>query len=165
MRIPINDIRHDDDCSFGKIIKLPQDTALRVSENFKYLKQQAIIDVNYPVEIGHLQVNGNHTTFNQMERHEKTPELLIPLDGDFIIPVCTSFNKLPDLNSLIALRVRQGEALLLNRNCWHWMPCAVSGQMSILVIFRNNTSAEDIIIENLSEGCQMETTGISQNIN
>ena len=154
MNIPITISNGQTVSPYGKLVELPSgEECTFYADHFRYWKQQATLNIDGPVEVGVLQVKRNQLSFNQMERHDCSPELLIPLNGDFVLPVAMNTGPVPDLKNVQALHVKQGQAVLLNPGCWHWMPHPLVDDIAILIIFKNNTSAEDLIIGDLSQDC------------
>src|SRR5690606_41731797 len=78
-----------------------------------------------------------------MERHERTPELLIPIDAPFVLPVMTA--DAPD-SGVEAFRVEVGEAVVVGQNVWH-SACHPVGRdaATYFVIFRRGTPHEDVV--------------------
>lgn len=141
---------------YGKLIQLPTGVPPTFEDDsFKYWKQQAKMYLNAPIEIGVLQVEKQILPFNQMERHYETQELLVPLTGDILIPMAKNNDRRPDSREIKIFQISQGQALLLDKNCWHWMPRPCGKQVLLLVIFKDDTSANDLIIETLSTDCLM----------
>jgi ureidoglycolate hydrolase len=64
--------------------------------------------------------------------------------------------KTPNVKKIKAFRIKQGEALLMNKGIWHYLPNPVGRkEVEILVIFKNNTSKNDLIFADLSEKIQI----------
>lgn len=141
---------------FGQLIDLQGNTAASFSaDHFNYWKQLGILKDIDEVEVGLLKVKRHEMTCDRMERHEQTPELLIPITGSFIITVGMPAKTIPDVAGLSAFHVRSGQAILLKPDCWHWMPNPVEEESAILIIFKNNTSQNDTIIEPLEKVCTL----------
>jgi hypothetical protein len=85
-------------------------------------------------------------TVVKMERHLKTAEMLVALDGDAI--VCMAPPQEPvggSLTGVVAVKMRLGEALVMETGTWHWIPFP-TGKKTVryLVVFRNQTGADDL---------------------
>ncbi len=100
------------------------------------------------------------------ERHLKTEEFWVSTNGDMIVvmgkpdafaeediltlPELANFqpNSKPDQNALkaedfIAVRVKSGCGLILEKGVWHVTPYAVDGPIDVITAFRAGTSSED----------------------
>lgn len=142
--------------AYGELIQLPSDATPTFSDDhFSYWKQQGIINTISDAEVGVLNVRQKLMSFELMERHNFTAELLVPLNGSFICPVAIPSLVVPNADQVTAFCISQGQAILLKPNCWHWMPILVEKEILVLVIFKNNTSADDLIIEKLNETCYL----------
>jgi hypothetical protein len=58
------------------------------------------------------------------DRHLRTEEMFVPLDGDFVIPIAACRNpddpeEVPTPDEFVAALVPQGEAIILRPNVWH----------------------------------------------
>ncbi len=77
-----------------------------------------------------------------MERHLNTPELLIPIDAPFVLPV--QLEESAD-SGVGAFLVNIGEAVVVDRAVWHGACLPVGKRKSsYFVIFRRNTPHEDV---------------------
>lgn len=146
---------------FGQLIESEiQNAPTFFADHFSYWKQQGILKNVGDIEIGVLEVKTCEFSFIQMEKHDRTFECLVPLNGDFIIPLALTIAQKPSVNEVSAFRIKLGDVLVLNSLCWHGMPCAISPNLKMLVIYKNNTSAEDLIIESLNEPCLLVESGL-----
>jgi ureidoglycolate hydrolase len=142
---------------YGQVIEVPASLESTISnEQITYWKQQAILNIDGPIEIGVLKVKQHDMVFNQMEKHEETPEMLIGLDGAFIVPVAPSTLETPEADKVEAFEVGVGQAVVMSTNCWHWTPCPVGkSEITILVLFKDNTSQNDLVIKDLEQECKI----------
>ena len=111
-------------------------------------------DYKFWSDIAHYQVGGETeigicTVYAQpasrvsgVERHLRTPEILIPIDGPFILPLVREEG---GKDVVEAFRVEIGEAVVINTGVWHG-PCLPAAQEreSYFVIFRRGTPLEDV---------------------
>jgi ureidoglycolate hydrolase len=81
-----------------------------------------------------------------VERHLRTPEILIPIDAPFILPLLLDGQ--PD-SAVEAFQVNLGEAVLIDKAVWHGACLPVGKKESTyFVIFRKNTPHEDVAKKN-----------------
>jgi len=141
---------------YGQVIEMSQSLEPTITnEQIAYWKQQAILNIDGAIEVGVLKVKKHDTVFNQMEKHLETPEMLIGLNGAFIVPVAPS-SEMPKANKVEAFEVGAGQAVVMSANCWHWTPCPVDkSEITILVVFKDNSSQNDLVIKDLEQECRI----------
>lgn len=84
-----------------------------------------------------------------LEKHMKTVEILVQLENDAVIYLAnaTESDEPRDIKSFF---FKQGEAISLSPGTWHWVPYPhKDDHCKTLVIFKENTSAEDCVIKNV----------------
>jgi ureidoglycolate hydrolase len=129
---------------YGTVVQRPQGPPLAADATFAFWSDVAHYHVAGETEIGLCTVYrqaGAPVTW--MERHARTPELLIPLDAPFVLPVMTA--DAPD-SGVEAFHVAVGEAVVIGQNVWHSACHPVAGEAATyFVIFRRGTPHEDVI--------------------
>lgn len=101
-----------------------------------------------PVSAGMLFGHPRRMATNKLERHRKTPEVLVALEGD--AAVCVGEPGEPD--RLSAFLIRQGESVALKKGAWHWTPFPTDEQdCRFLVLFHSGTENRDLEIRDLQE--------------
>jgi ureidoglycolate hydrolase len=114
--------------------------------DFQYAETKHDLGLVAPLSTGSLECAPRPMTVVKMERHLKTREMLIALDGDAV--VCVAPPQEPVGNSLtgvVAVKMRRGEAFVMETAAWHWIPFP-TGKKTVryLVVFRNQTGADDL---------------------
>lgn len=77
-----------------------------------------------------------------VDRHARTEELFVPLDGDMCLPLAPCGEpdnpaSIPDTDEFVGVLVRHGQALILSANVWHnggWPVDPVKGVRYIMVL-------------------------------
>lgn len=123
---------------YGTVASLPQGAPLAADNTFKFWSDVADFEIDGETEIGFCTVFRNDRV-DWMERHDRTPEVIIPIDGPVVLPVMTQDEH------VAAFRVDVGEAAVIGRGVWHSACKPVDGDESTyFVIFRRGTPAEDV---------------------
>jgi ureidoglycolate hydrolase len=88
-------------------------------------------------------------SINGMERHLHTPEILIPIDAPFILPLLNDKNNPDEADAFI---VDIGQAIAINEKVWHGA-CIPFGkdECSYFVIFKRGTPHKDVEKTDLPE--------------
>ena len=124
---------------YGKVARLDGTEPLAEGPQFQFWSDVAAFEVEGPTEIGYCTVvDPADQIVNWMERHARTPEVLIPIDWPFILPVMMG-------EEVEAFEVHPGEAVVINPDVWH-SACLPLGRMeaTYFVIFRRGTPHEDV---------------------
>ena len=62
----------------------------------------------------------------------------------------------PDLDNLVAIRVRMGEGVVFNDGIWHWAPFPLKASSSVIVGFEKDTADKDLVIRDLDSKIVMQ---------
>jgi hypothetical protein len=89
----------------------------------------------------------------RVERHHQTREVLVALEGEAIS--CLAPPQEPGaagLQGMVAVRIKPGQALVLETGAWHGSPFPVGRKPArLLVIFRSGTGRNDLEFRDLPE--------------
>jgi ureidoglycolate hydrolase len=125
---------------YGKVVNAPSAEPTSEGADYKFWSDIANYSIDGETEIGICTVyKQEDETIYGLERHLRTPEILIPIDAPFVLPV------LSESSSLEYFQVDVGEAIIMNEAVWHG-PCLPVGkkESSYFVIFRRRTPFEDV---------------------
>ncbi len=149
MFIKANRVNKDNFNIFGVVINMPSGDPTASAEDYKFWSDIGHYQIDGETEIGICTVYyhaGNSITV--MERHTRTPEILIPIDAPFVVPLISDNDA---KTSLRAFQVDIGEGIIINNGVWHG-PCIPVGrdQSSYFVIFRRGTPFQDVDKKNIT---------------
>jgi ureidoglycolate lyase len=143
MKIKPVEINSEIFSKFGKVVKFPKAEPTSEAVNYKFWSDIVDYHIEGETEIGRCTVYKQpKVEINGMERHLKTPEILIPVDGPFVIPLLYDDKPEKDME---AFMVCMGEAVVINKGIWHAACLPVDkDEATYFVIFRKNTPFEDV---------------------
>lgn len=124
-----------------------------------YWQGVGIMDFEGEVDVGVLRVHDRAPTFAEMERHHRTPELLVALDGDLLVPVTVGDDE-PAIEGLDVVVVNQGTGILMGVAVWHAIPFSPTAPTTCLVVFRRGTSTDDLEVMPLPTTVRIATDGL-----
>jgi ureidoglycolate hydrolase len=154
-KIALKSITKDNFSDYGKYFDESDITPTYSDTAFDWWNAVGIIDIQGKTSLGVVKPNFNSEFAEQVfEQHSKTPEVLIPIDDDVIVLVgkVKAFdNAVPDEDDFEAFLVPKGKAVSLNPGVWHHAPMTLSGSVRTIVLFKENTSFEDIVVKDLSK--------------
>ena len=139
MAIQVNSITADNFVAYGKVARLGDEAPLAEGPQFRYWSDFASWEIEGETEVGYCTVRRpTADRVSWMERHERTPEILIPIDWPFILPVMKD-------GVVEAFEVHPGEVAVIAPNVWH-SACIPLGraEATYFVIFRRGTPHEDV---------------------
>jgi ureidoglycolate hydrolase len=127
---------------FGKIVTAPTAQPTSQAYDYKFWSDLADYHVSGETEIGRCTVYLQpRQEISGLERHMRTPEILIPVDAPFILPLFDDAR-----GTVQAFRVNVGEAVVINAGVWHGASLPVGKKESTyFVIFRKGTPHEDVM--------------------
>lgn len=142
---------------YGKVL-LPkliniQKVTISIPNILDYWRQVIEFEGKCQIEVGLLHIYLRKRSFVEMERHSRTGEMLVNLDGDVFLPVAPAESDLKRLHQAVKIfRVPSRTAVYIPRGGWHAAPYPVKrGPVNLLVIFRSNTSQDDLEVIRLTE--------------
>jgi ureidoglycolate lyase len=125
---------------FGKVVTAPRGKPTAEAESFRFWSDIADYSIRGETEIGICTVYRLPSSgISVVERHLQTPEILIPIDAPFILPL------VGDDGTVSAFRVGIGEAVVIDKAIWHG-PClpVAEKESSYFVVFKKGTPHTDV---------------------
>ena len=128
---------------YGSVVTAPSANPTSEAADYKFWSDLADFHINGETEIGICTVYRQPaTTLTGMERHSDTPEILIPIDAPFVVPLLLPEDA-PD--AIKAFRVEPGEVVIIAAGVWHGACLPVSvPESSCFVIFKRGTPHTDV---------------------
>ena len=133
---------------YGQAVTEPRGEPTAQAADFKFWSDIARYFIDDETEVGIC------TVFKQpadeisgLERHVRTPEILIPIDAPFVVPLlldgCSE-------DQVEAFQINVGEAIIIDRAVWHGASLPVGKETSsYFVIFRRGTPHNDVEIKKI----------------
>ncbi|MCF7802646.1 MAG: ureidoglycolate lyase [Candidatus Marinimicrobia bacterium] len=143
MKISAQKVSVDNFREYGKVVEGTAGKPTSQDETYKFWSDIANYEIDGRTEIGLCTVYRQEIQqVTGIERHLHTPEILIPVDAPFVLPVLKSEN--PE-DGIDAFRVDIGQAVVIDPGGWHG-PCIPdrTEEATYFVIFRHNTPYEDV---------------------
>ena len=131
---------------FGAVVSAPTAEPTAADATFRYWSDLAHFQIDGETEIGLCTVyRQSAPRVAWMERHDRTPEILVPTDGPFLLPV------MDEGGEVEVFRVEPGEAVVIAPGVWHsaCLP-ADAEQATYLVVFRRGTPQEDVAKQDIA---------------
>ena len=134
-------INHENFSGFGKVLETKIPTFY--NEDFDWFENLSVFGFD-KVEIGLVRVRNNDDyTQKTLERHNKTVELIMPVENDIILVLAKGdADKVEDFS---AFYVPVGSAAAINEGIWHQAPmCLPNNKVSsAFILYSEGTGARD----------------------
>lgn len=139
---------------YGQILSISKGDPMADTEEFAYWGKVTELTMTEKVSTGFLVCRKREGVVKSLERHVRTPEILIALEGDSLICMAKpeSVVDIDLIEGIQAFRVRQGEAFVMHAGTWHWIPFPINQEESkFLVVFASGTEADDLEVRDLPD--------------
>lgn len=125
---------------YGSVVNAPAVEPTASDATFRFWSDLAHYGIEGETEIGLCTVYRQEAPrVSWMERHDRTPELLIPIDAPFLLPV------MEEDGPVEIFRVEPGEAVVIGQGVWHSACLPVGADAATyFVIFRRGTPQQDV---------------------
>lgn len=157
MKFKIQNATADSFKKYGQVVELnPQEAAFVSLTHVNFWKQQASYYIKGKTEIGVIKIKKSEMIFDELENHFITPTIIIPMNGDFILPVAGPSDKIPNSVEVEAFYIRKDQFIILSPKAWHGVIYPVNdNELTLLVIFEENTLNNDTVFHPLNEQCSI----------
>ena len=132
---------------FGKVLTSEGLTPGGNPASHLWFPQVVVIDD--PTSVNLMTVKEHPFVIKDFEAHDHTVENLLPLDGDLIVAFAPAGALKAE--NVAAFYIPQGLGICADPKVWHAVPFAVGKDVRSIVVFKNNTSNEDIYFSSLDE--------------
>jgi len=148
MKIKSEHISSENFKKFGKVVTAPKGSPTSQAADYKFWSDIANYNIDSDSEIGICTVYKQpKNEITGMERHLRTPEILIPIDAPFTLPLLIDGEAEDNAK---AFQCNLGEAVVINKAVWHGACLSVGkDESSYFVIFRKGTPHEDVEKKNI----------------
>jgi len=148
---------------FGTFIKAPGCApSVSMPKVLDYWDQVVnLFDDGCDAQLGFLTAKFRPFEFTRMERHIRSDEAFIPLEGKACIfalaPACDqdSPTQLPDPSEVVAFILDGSTAVNLRAGVWHWAPFPLAESANFVLALRKGTTEEDIDLRDLEKDLQV----------
>jgi len=150
MNLKPKKITEENFSAFGKVVVGTSGNPTSQASDYKFWSDIINYKIDGETEVGICTVYKQVTnSIKGMERHLNTPEVLIPIDAPFILPLLNDKNNPEEADAFI---VNIGQAITINEKVWHGA-CIPFGkdECSYFVIFKRGTPHNDVEKTDLPE--------------
>ena len=146
MHLTIKDLTQEALAGIGLLLTEKHESQPDSDEGFSYRDVVGDLQLDAPLSSGLLECYPRKLCLDRMERHHKTREILVALEGEAAICLAPPQDKSSgSLDGVVALRMLAGQSIILEVGAWHWVPFPTTSQTArFQVIFRSETGKNDL---------------------
>lgn len=144
---------------FGSIIKIPETESTFSMDYFEYYNGVEKCDFEGKCSFSILTIKKRRAYLDIIERHNKTSEVMVAMDGDitFIVVGIDPTNSSPVLDKATAFYLQQGQGVIIKPGVWHWVPFSIGATAKLLFIYKDGTTESgDIVSINIKKDLDLQ---------
>ncbi len=157
MQLRIEDLTPEDFTEFGQVIRQPERLPDASGPGWTWWGETVLMEGDdRPFGVGYLDLRPAPLQFDWAERHMRSVEALIPVNGECLVYVGPPDHpedpgRLPPLESFRVFRVKQGQGVILHRGVWHGAPLAPGVPVNVVVLLLQGTGSTDLSLVRFAE--------------
>lgn len=158
MTLPVVDLSNESLSGIGRMLTPTEWISPEKGQDYSYADIVGDIGLPSSCSAGALESVSRPMILARMERHLRTPEALVALEGEAVLCVAPPQEGANgSLSGISALRIRAGQAIVLETGAWHWIPFPLDGGSArFLVIFRGGTGRDDLQYHDLRQAISVK---------
>jgi ureidoglycolate hydrolase len=131
---------------YGDVLSVGPGVPMGTSAEFTYWGKVAELEMGARVSTGYLACKPRSGVLKRLERHLRTPEILVALRGDSLVCMARpSARGSTSIDGLQAFHIRQGQAFAMTPGTWHWAAFPNGKTKAVfLVVFASGTEGSDL---------------------
>ena len=157
MELPIKDLTADAFARYGRVVARPTPSPDAAGPGWRWWGETTVLPAeDSPYGVGYLELQPSERSFDWAERHMRSVEMLVPMGGDCLVYVgppdhLEEPERPPELERFEVFRVRQGQAVILEKGVWHGAPLALDQPLTVVVLLRRGTGVGDVSVVRFAE--------------
>lgn len=157
-KIQMQELTAENFNDFGHIISSKTKEPMADNEEITYWGKVTQFQMGPEVSTGYLHVHKRQPVLKALERHKKTPEILVATEGQSVFCFAkASSGENEEIGEVKAILLKQGDAVVIHKGCWHWAGYpADCDRATLLVMFTIDTEQDDLEIKDLAEDIEVE---------
>jgi len=150
--LKLQEITPENIAGYGTLIDAGIAEPLADTPLFKYWNDLSVASLDGGVCFGVVETRPSSLACTAFERHVKTSETLIPMNGDVVLVMGKPTpGDYPDPKTVAAFRLPQGKAVTLDPGTWHFAPLAAGKPVKSMVVFKQGTPDNDLLVREMDQ--------------
>lgn len=156
-KLPVVDMTKVNSKKFGTLITSQGVKPAYKGNDFSFIKNIVVNRFKGDVSFSIVDVTkGANNITPVLEHHRQTKEVLIPTQSDIVLILALGNSKMPDLKTAKALRLKQGDAFMIDEQVWHYAPLTSKDSSKVFVVFTSTTPDKDMYAVTLCDAFGMK---------
>jgi hypothetical protein len=158
MKLQVVDLSRESLEGIGRMLTPEKWSFPERGKDYSYADTDQDLGLPSPCSAGVLESVPRPMVLGRMERHLRTKEALIALEGEAVLCVAPPQESAKGgLFGTTALRIRAGQAIILHTGAWHWIPFPIGESSArFLVVFRSGTGKDDLYYHDFTQGIPVQ---------
>jgi hypothetical protein len=158
MKLQVVDLSGESLAGIGHMLTPEKWVYPGTGQEYSYADIDADLGLPSPCSAGVLESVPRPMVLGRMERHLRTKEALVALEGEAVLCVAPPQESANGgLAGITAVRICAGQALILETGAWHWIPFPIGEKTArFLVVFRSGTGKDDLYYHDFAQGIPVQ---------
>jgi ureidoglycolate hydrolase len=132
---------------YGTVLGRPERRHDAEGPGWRWWAETAALDATGEAYgIGFLDLEPAPLQFDWAERHARSPEMIVVLDGECLVYVAPADPDRDEPGAFEVFRLGPGRGVILRPGVWHGAPLGTSGRAAAMVLLREGTGVTDTAI-------------------
>ena len=137
---------------FGTVVNTPK---TQPSLKSGYVPNLATFYIDGEAEIGVCTIHKSTEPMKRMERHLRTMEIFVSIEGDFLLAMSRPQNpadpeNIPQAEEVKVFHVKEGQTVVMKPGSWHSV-LSLDERCIFLIIFKKDTAKEDLMVKSFAD--------------
>jgi ureidoglycolate hydrolase len=152
VRIPVRELTEDAFRPYGRVVQRPARDHDASGPGWSWWAETVTLEGDgRPWTVGYLDLESAAPTFDWAERHMRSLEAIVPIDGTCLVYVAPPDHpedpgQLADFERFEVFRVRPGSAVVMDAGVWHGAPLAHGRAARAIVLLLEGTGRDDVTV-------------------
>jgi ureidoglycolate hydrolase len=158
LRVPVVRATPEAFAGLGQVVRRPTGLPTVTRPGLRFWSRVGAMDIPGEVEMGILELTAQDFVFDSLERHVRTQEMFIPLEGVAIMPIGlgAGADRFPRPEEIRGFLIDSQTSIIMNPGVWHWIPYPLSPVASYLIPALVGTPTEDREVRQLENPLHFE---------
>jgi len=145
LEVPVVRLTPESFAHLGTVVFKPRTEPTVTRPGLRFWSRVGAMDIPGEVEMGILELTAQEFVFDSLERHVKTPEMFISIEGTAVMPIGRGSGPdgFPRPEEIRGYLIDSATSIIMKPGVWHWIPFPLTPVASYLIPALVGTPTED----------------------